>query len=517
MAPPNPSSSWKNPPSALQVKYNVISLPEDFNPTQQEKELLEMYETMKQYEKEAARLKEEAARAKLEAAAARYEESRNPSSIVKKKKTKKKNTDEDHLMENLRNDDEIDDDDSDDDDMESSSFNERRVAKIDDSRDSLEETIKEERMKEELRFQMLGNDQLDDDLDGAYIKKRRRLDIESEENKASLIANITPHETPPYEFSKRLEIKSWEGVILFPNESNSGQSWTPPASASNPNEDALAFELDDFDISKTKVGNGRNTIAIKFMAPPESKRFSINIAGPNHGSYHSVLFHFNPRQFEKGGQLVLNNKQEGMWGQAVNVPLSRIPKIFGEISCTVIIQIHDDGFDVFLDDRHCARLEHRENISGQNKLYLQFPATDDRGQKENWSVYRVWWGYKNLMAKDDLVDIYGVNAFVGMHPKKLFIKGLSTIHTEAEIDLRRAVLERAFRKYGGDRGVLVTIPTNATFAFVECETEQMASLALEEKIGEYDIRRARRKRIEIIQEERAAALDKSGKTNTEWD
>ena len=45
---------------------------------------------------------------------------------------------------------------------------------------------------------------------------------------------------------------------------------------------------------------------------------SINIAGPDHENFHSVLFHFNPRHYERGGQLVLNNKQEGMWGQAIN-------------------------------------------------------------------------------------------------------------------------------------------------------------------------------------------------------
>jgi hypothetical protein len=120
------------------------------------------------------------------------------------------------------------------------------------------------------------------------------------------------------------------------------------------------------------------------------------------------------------------------------------------------------------------------------------------------------------MAKEDLADVYGVNAFIGMHPKKLFIKGLAAVKSEAEVDLRRAQLERAFRKYGGDQGVLVTVPTNATFAFVECDTEQMANLALEEMAdGEYDIKRARRKRHEALQEERAAA--RQGKENTEWD
>ena len=87
--------------------------------------------------------------------------------------------------------------------------------------------------------------------------------------------------------------------------------------------------------------------------------------------------------------------------------------------------------------------------------------------------------------------------------RKLFVSGLPRIQTEAEVDLRRAELERAFRKYGGDRGVTCIVPTNTTFAFVEMETERMADLALEEMGDQYRINRARRSRHEALQEERA--------------
>ena len=522
MTPPLASSSWRNPPAAVQVKYNLTTLPPKFEPTAQERELLEMYETIKQYEKEAARLKEEAARAKLKSAAAKHNEALHPAS---KSKRKKRRPIEDHSMEDIDNRQEGDADDDDlsetesvvDDEEQPVSLAERRAAKLAEWKEELEESRKEERHQEELRGQLLGNDQHDADMEDVFIKKRKRPDIEDEENKASLIANITAQETPPHEFSKKLEIKSWDGVVLFPNKDHPGHLWVPPASALNPNDEALSFELDGFDMSKAKSGQANNTIAIKFMAPSESKRFSVNIAAPNHRDYESVVFHFNPRQFEKGGQLVLNNKQEGMWGQAVNVPLSRIPKIFGETSSSLIIQIHGEGFDVFIDGKHCARLEHREELSSGGKLYLQFPATDDRRQPENWSLYKVWWGRKKLMAKEDLADVYGVNAYIGMHPKKLFIRGLPPIQSDAEVELRRAQLERAFRNYGGDRGVTVTIPTQATFAFVECETEQLANRALEEMVGEYDIKRARRNRMEALLEERAAAAGKTGKDSTEWD
>jgi RNA recognition motif-containing protein len=86
----------------------------------------------------------------------------------------------------------------------------------------------------------------------------------------------------------------------------------------------------------------------------------------------------------------------------------------------------------------------------------------------------------------------------------LFISNLPKITTEAEVDVRRAELERAFRKYGGARGVTCVVPTNTTFAFVEMENERMADLALAEMASKYRLNRARRSRHEALQEQRAA-------------
>jgi len=60
--------------------------------------------------------------------------------------------------------------------------------------------------------------------------------------------------------------------------------------------------------------------------------------------------------------------------------------MFGEPSCTLIIQINGDGFDVFVGDKHCARLEHRTALPEKScSLILQFPSTDDYGGK-NYSI-----------------------------------------------------------------------------------------------------------------------------------
>ena len=104
--------------------------------------------------------------------------------------------------------------------------------------------------------------------------------------------------------------------------------------------------------------------------------------------------------------------------------------------------------------------------------------------------------------------------------KKLFISGLSKIQTEPQVELRRAELERAFRKYGGDLGAIVTVPTNTTFAFVEVENERMADVALNEMSNKYRLNRARRSKHEALQEEREAAEKAKGKRKDDakgWD
>jgi hypothetical protein len=75
---------------------------------------------------------------------------------------------------------------------------------------------------------------------------------------------------------------------------------------------------------------------------------------------------------------VINDKQEGIWGQAIALPLSQVPMIFGQTSVTLIIQINGEGFDIFIEDKHCARLEHRKELPSKPcSLFLQFPSCDD--------------------------------------------------------------------------------------------------------------------------------------------
>ena len=68
------SHPGKKPSAAVMQKCGLVALPDDFVPTVQEQALLDMYETVRQYERQAKRLREESARRKLEASKAAFEQ-----------------------------------------------------------------------------------------------------------------------------------------------------------------------------------------------------------------------------------------------------------------------------------------------------------------------------------------------------------------------------------------------------------------------------------------------------------
>jgi Galactoside-binding lectin len=551
MAPP--PGTWRSTPKASEhaAKYNLNLLPEDFEFTEEEKNLIKMYDTVKQFEREATRLKEKKARERIyanqpssatqddqeekedgkmspkPAAVASASNKKRKAGRGKKKKAitaaaaaaaaagmmNDESSDEDSDMESVGSDVEGDNE-------RATTLADRRAAKLEALRDEVEEKknamTEEEISAEQLRKELLATNEADGIEDARVLKRKRPLP--TQEDGKTLISKMMSAQTPPHEFSEKLGLKTWKGTVLFPTSTDE-LTWTPPEDAANPNEGAFLVPLEDFDITKAQNGEGPNTVALKFNAPSDSKRFSFNIAGPRHNDFDSILFHFNPRQREKGGQLVINDKQKGQWGRAVQLPLSQVPLIFGQTSVTLLVQINGDGFDVFIEGKHCARLEHRTEFPSKPcTLYLQFPSCDDYGQPENWKVFKAWWGNKESMVSEDVSGVAGVNTFDSVHPRKLFIQGMPKLRNDREVEIRRAELERAFHRYGGARGVSTLVPKNASYAFVEFETEQMCNHAMQEMADKYPykISRARRSKHEALMEQRAAEAAGKPKAAGDW-
>lgn len=393
--------------------------------TPEEQSLLDLYNEVRAFEKLAAQARSDASKAVLVAADEEYQkkagrdigtglngniEQDGDNSITqlnkdgvknsKKSQNKKKKSEAKkvkHMAENDTADvsgDESDNESDGESNLIQAEKERLRQMKLEQLRGDVEEGLKEEQKNEEeiQQLEQRRNEflrQSSSTADSSITiqrKNKRNFDNmnQSEEQEPSLLANINHMTTPPHDFSKSLKMNRVTGKQLFPEivTPSSISTWSPPEDANAPDEGCLELELPGFDPAEAADGRGNNTLAIKFTAPRDSRRFSINLATPDHANYYSVLFHFNPRQFEKGGQVVLNDKQSGIWGQGIDVPLSTFPLMFGEVSCTIIIQIHGDGFDVFMDGRHCARLEHRAPLPQKSgPLILQFPSTDDYGSK----------------------------------------------------------------------------------------------------------------------------------------
>jgi len=519
---------------------------------------LATYSAIRLFEKEAAKFREAQAKAKLTAADERYrfekEKKEHPpidnttdriTTEAPKKHSKKRKDARPEKKES------------------SSETEEDRVfvtaEKKPIEKPSVEETATEEAMRGELlgEVSLLKTDNM-----APLIKKKPKK--EGPDLSTMLLSSVEPTATPPYDFSKNLGMykDGLDGIILFPPSPKSVAdslqpvvtNWSPPTDATYHSDRCLEIGLPNFDSSKlnnNNVGRTNNTLAIKLNASSESKRFryvfflhfrlvgrkliffkginthiilcfvqksSFNITSSLHDEYNDVLVHFNPRQREKGGILVINDKKESVWGAAVTLPLSQLPKIFGQTAVTIIMQINSDGFDFFVEGEHCARLVHRTKLpTGACSLNLQFPSTDDYGNFENLIVYRVWWGYKESMIKGEGDAVAGSENFDSVHPKKLFVQGLPKLTTEAEAIIRRAELERAFVKYGGKLGAIVTAPLNCTFAFVELESQSQAEQALLEQSSNYRISKARRSRFEALQEQREAMKQAKGGPDEEWE
>lgn len=258
------TSSWNNPSAANQAKYHLTPLPGDFEPTEEEKGLLKMYETIKRFEREAKRLKEQESRKKLEEKEAQFQKEKQKK---KRDRRRKKDTqardagdggDESSMSDGSY-------DSSDDDQIK------RRAKKIEALRDEVEEKrmamASEETKAESMREKMLGTNE---DIELGPSLKRKR--VQGTDDSQDLLTNMMKTQTPPHEFSDKLEIKAWKGKVLFPSVPDH-KSWIPPQTAKSPNDGAFLVELDDFDISKATNGTGNNTLAIKFNAPTDSKRF----------------------------------------------------------------------------------------------------------------------------------------------------------------------------------------------------------------------------------------------------
>jgi hypothetical protein len=273
------SSSWKVPSATNQAKYHLAPLPEEFEATEEENGLLKMYETIKTFERQATRLKEQKAREKLDVREAEFKQNLAAKKRKGRRKKQAKSSEEaDDGGDESPVDDESDIGSDEEEEEEHTKF-ERRAAKLEALRDEVETQkqamVKDETKQENMREQLLATNA---DVDLGPALKRKKLEKRVDDGSA-LLTSMMKNQTPPHDFSEKLGLKPWKGKVLFPSTPDESK-WTPPETATGPNDGAFLVELENFNIEEASNGTGNNTVAIKFNAPSDAKRFRYDTRMP---------------------------------------------------------------------------------------------------------------------------------------------------------------------------------------------------------------------------------------------
>ena len=228
-----------------------------------------MYDTIKNFERQASRLKEQKAREKLEAREAEFKQT-----LAKKRKVRRKEKTKTREGAEEDGDESPVDDDSDiasEEEEDDQTLEQRRAAKLDKLRSEVESKqqamVEQESKEASMRDQLLATNE----SEIGPTLKRRKLQERSDEG-SNLLTSLMKAQTPPHDFSKSLGLTSFKGKVLFPSIPEESR-WTPPETAMNPNDKAFLVELNNFEIGEASNGKGNNTVAIKFNAPGDSKRF----------------------------------------------------------------------------------------------------------------------------------------------------------------------------------------------------------------------------------------------------
>ena len=132
----------------------------------------------------------------------------------------------------------------------------------------------------------------------------------------------------------------------------------------------LEVELPDLDYADT----GRNTIVITATVDSTSEKIAVNICPPNYEAMGEIALHFNPRQFERGGRIVINNKAEHHWGRDERLQLGTVAPIFGLKKAQYVFQITNYGFRIMVNGHFIHFFDHRLDPPRPGEpLILQLP------------------------------------------------------------------------------------------------------------------------------------------------
>jgi hypothetical protein len=136
---------------------------------------------------------------------------------------------------------------------------------------------------------------------------------------------------------------------------------------------------------------GTNSVVIRGLMPTAAQRFAFNICPLEHEDYSNILVHFNPRR-QRGGQIVLNNRDGDTWGKLMRLWQGAEAFMSGD-TFELRILITQSGFLFFTNGSFIAEFSHRGQLPADGNLLLNVSITDDYGNPEGLELEWVWWGH----------------------------------------------------------------------------------------------------------------------------
>jgi hypothetical protein len=258
---------------------------------------------------------------------------------------------------------------------------------------------------------------------------------------------------------KRAKVVKSAGGILVSKELNktsfpaSGIKWSTDWD-SRVADGPLLIDMDDFALDQNQ------TLVMRLTVPQDSTTWALSICPNQHEEFMNVLFHFNPRQRERGGTLVQNERVSSRWSAAERTPLEYFAPLFGR-TFDLAVQVNEDGFHTAIDTKYAATFMHRSPIDSWSRtgpLVLEVPHTDDYGNPETLIVHQIWWGKKpaipGLPKKDEyLAPVGEVTAPTGLQGEtSIHVSGLPGTPEDGDATAHEAAvkeeLQDMFAPYG---------------------------------------------------------------------
>ena len=197
---------------------------------------------------------------------------------------------------------------------------------------------------------------------------------------------------------------------LHANLPPQGQIWSGDWN-SELSDDALELQLPNFKFDATptaaaataavadgaggsggEAGGGHgDTLVVTCSIPKESDAFALNLCPREHDGGGQIWLHFNPRQRDRGGCVVVDAKIDDDWVRGQRMSLMPLPQLFSLEKCQLAfhvtrqcVKVACNGYFFLQYGFNADRQQPPQGDSGTSALTMVAPQFDDSGKPYRW-------------------------------------------------------------------------------------------------------------------------------------